>query len=68
MSRSVAEIIQDHGVPTVAAAADVPERNVRMWKFRNRIPPEHWRALSEKQIASLEELADMAASQDGAAA
>lgn len=57
MSLSAKAIIGREGVGKIAAALDVRTGNVRMWKKRDRIPPEHWQEFAAKRLATLEELA-----------
>ena len=47
------EILADHraliaklgGPPNIAAKLGIESINVRQWRSRNRVPPEHWSAL-----------------------
>jgi len=61
MSLTAKAIIDRKGASVIADALDIASQNVRMWKKRNRIPPEHWRDLADKGFATLDELAQTVA-------
>ncbi len=61
--RSHRDIIRSAGVQVVHDAVGFADKmhTVRSWSQRDSIPAEHWQALSEARLASLEELAAAAA-------
>lgn len=56
----VQQIIDRAGAPRIAEVLGLPPVNVRMWRQRKSIPPEHWRGLADHKLATLDELADAA--------
>jgi hypothetical protein len=57
-----AEIVRRSGADAeLSGALGVRPHQVRDWRLRNSIPPEHWQAFSERGYATLEELAAAAA-------
>ena len=58
---TVEQIIDRKGAAKIAEAIGEKPGKVRMWKLRDSIPGEHWKALADKGVATLEELASSAA-------
>lgn len=64
--RTHLQIIQDEGgYQAVATKVDRPKSQVRFWERRGTLPPEHWKAIADAGIATLEELAEAAAAAKG---
>lgn len=49
------------GYRALAEAIGQPPERARFWRRRKAIPPEQWKAVAEAGIATLEELAEAAA-------
>ena len=57
-----AQIIEHSGKDAaLAEKLNVKPYQVRDWRLRGRIPPEHWKAFAGHGYATLEELAEAAA-------
>ena len=62
-----AQIIRAATVSVVCRLLNLSDPTVRSWINRNSIPAEHWKALSEAGFATLEDLANAAATRSEAA-
>jgi hypothetical protein len=51
-------IVRAVGIDAVAEATGASIHTVRSWVQRESIPAEHWKLFSDKQWATLEELAE----------
>lgn len=56
--REHGEIVKAAGVEAVAEATDASIHTVRSWIQRESIPAEHWKLFSDRNWATLEELAE----------
>lgn len=60
--RTHVQIIEDAGgYQKLASHLDQPTERVRFWRRRQAIPPEQWKAVADKGLATLDELAEAAA-------
>lgn len=59
--RTHADIIRSRPANAVSTALSVSLHTVRSWAQRNSIPAEHWAGIRDLEMATLEELADAAA-------
>lgn len=59
--RTHADIVAEIGPDKLADLRGVSIHTARSWAFRDGIPAEHWSALADEKLATLEELATAAA-------
>ena len=65
--RTHADILKAAGIDKVVAACPEPSiHTIRSWFQRARIPDEHWKAVSDAGLATLEELAAASAARKAA--
>lgn len=64
--RTHAEIIRSRPAAEISQALDVSLHTVRSWAQRKSIPAEHWAAIRDLGIATLDELAAAAATKEAA--
>lgn len=65
MADTHAQIVARKADPIVAEAVGAKLHQVRDWRLRNSIPSDHWKAFADAGLATLDELAEAAASRRG---